>query len=159
MDVAELRVKYAEIVRLRVTRREDPTGVPPLVEIRELARRFPGALRDLERLPLATALARRDELDHVLSSGAAEPLWSRAQRDYHGRLRDALAEKRTAVGGPTDRNSAKSENTLVVRATVPAAKLSTSVVAEVARGMGIDVSTCRGLLFPWEQNAGPLAAR
>jgi hypothetical protein len=154
VDVAELRVKYVEIVRLRVARREDPTGVPPLVEIRALARRFPGALRDLERLPLATALARRDELDHVLSSGATEPPWSRAQRGYHGRLRDALAKKR-AVVAPTERKSVESENTLVLP--VPRGKLTTLVVAEVARGMGIDVSTCRGLLFPWEQNAGPLA--
>jgi len=158
VDVAELRVKYVEIVRLRVARREDPTGVPPVVEIRQLARRFPGSLRDLERLPLATALARRDELDHVLSSGATEPLWSRAQRGYHGRLREALAEKRAALRGPTERNSAKSENALVFRPP-PARKLSTSVVAEVARGMGIDVSTCRGLLFPWEHDAGPLAGR
>jgi hypothetical protein len=157
VDVAELRVKYVEIVRLRVARREDPNGAPPIVAIRQLARRFPGALRELERLPLAAALARQDELAHVLAGGT-EPLWSIAQRGYHDGLRAALAEKRAAFAA-SERTSGKSDHTPVMRVPLPGGKLTSWVVAEVARGMGIDVSTCRALLFPWEQNASPQAAR
>ena len=137
-------MKYVAIVRLRVARREDPTGVPPLAEIRALAQRFPGALRDLERLPLAVAIARKNELDRVLDEGAMEPLWSRAQRGYHGGLRVALAAKRAAAGLSTDRNS----DAPCLR---PAdGKLTTSMIAEVARSLGVDTSTCRALIFPWE---------
>jgi len=128
VTVAELHEKYAALEALRVARRAAPTGPPPLDELRALARRFPGALRELERLSLAEISARKEQLAEVLA-GVPEPLWAAAQRRYHDELRAALTGRPLA---PRGRGG-----------------LTAWATARVAGALGLEHRACRALLFPW----------
>ncbi len=135
MEIWELREKYATLEALRVARRAHTPGSRsevPREALRALAARFPGALRELERLPLALITARHAELAEVARGLAPEPLWAEAQRRYHRTLRRALAVNRAAP-----RRS-------------PAGRLGLWAVQQVAESLEIELGACRALLFPWE---------
>lgn len=129
MDTAALREKYAALEALRRARLSAPNDEPPIDALRALSRRFPGALRELERMPLPTIVARGEVLDEVLAGTRGEPLWSVAQRSYH----DALA--RALAGAPSPERGKE--------------RLTVWATARVAEALAIDVATCRALLFPW----------
>ncbi|GAB4217022.1 MAG: hypothetical protein OHK0013_44160 [Sandaracinaceae bacterium] len=90
---ARLRAKYVEILALRDAhaRGEDPPDLR--ARLRALAAAFPGALRELDRLPRETIMARLDALARC-SQGAPLAAWMIAMDLVHDRLRHALAEKR-----------------------------------------------------------------
>lgn len=98
--IAVLREKYREIKRLRTI---DAAHVAsgkahdPKREMAALARRFPGALRELDELPMETIDARIAELDAALASNSV-PEWAALQVAYHGTYRFALRIKRRAAG-------------------------------------------------------------
>lgn len=98
-DARALREKYEAMLALRVAHeraRTDPRYVEP--DPREammaLAARFPGALREIDELPLATIRARIDELLEVEREGARAASWMIAQARFHRLARGALATKR-----------------------------------------------------------------
>jgi hypothetical protein len=62
----------------------------------QLARRFPGALRELDELPMPVIEERLASLDAALAGGTAAPEWARLQIAYHGSMRAALRIKRLA---------------------------------------------------------------
>lgn len=90
--IAALREKYAEIRRLR---EEDAAGGggDPRPAMRALARRFPGALRELDELTTEELGDREAALARAAAEGALPP-WGRAQLALHGWLRLALAVRR-----------------------------------------------------------------
>lgn len=94
---AALRDKYAEMSRMR---REHADGLAhdPRDEMRALARRFPGALREIDELPLEVIEARVRTLDEVAAGRDAPPEWATYFVDYHGWLRAALRIKRACLG-------------------------------------------------------------
>jgi hypothetical protein len=96
-----LREKYREIHRLR---REQAAGHPkdPKLDMRALAARFPGALREVDELDMTEIKARMDALDAALEAGAEAPTWALLQLRYHGWLRIALRLKLlwSRPGGP-----------------------------------------------------------
>jgi hypothetical protein len=98
-SLAALRDKYREIKRLRD---EHEAGIvhDPKRELAQLARRFPGALRELDELPMDEVHARLAALDGALGNGEA-PAWAALQIGYHGTYRAALRIKRLA--SPTRR--------------------------------------------------------
>jgi hypothetical protein len=97
--VAELREKYARMLALRVAhvraRSEEGFEEPdPRAEMAALAARFPGALREIDALPLATIRGRVAALDGVLRGEAGAAPWMVAQTAFHRLARGALAAKR-----------------------------------------------------------------
>lgn len=65
-----------------------------------LAREFPGALRELDELPLATIGERIAELDAAIGDATRITGWMRAMVAFHRRARGALAVKRWLAGRP-----------------------------------------------------------
>jgi hypothetical protein len=96
-----LRDKYREIKRLRD---EDAAGLThdPKPEMAELARRFPGALRECDELPMEEIERRLAALEDALAQRAAPPQWVALQIGYHGWMRAALRIKRLAAGRRAD---------------------------------------------------------
>jgi len=97
--IAVLRQKYREIKRLRMTDASHGASGQahdPKREMAALARRFPGALRELDELPMERIDARLAELDAALDSGCV-PEWAALQVGYHGTYRFALRIKRRAA--------------------------------------------------------------
>lgn len=94
--MAALRDKYAELKRLRDAA---ASGQPqdPRRALAALARRFPGALRELDELPIARLEARLCELQALVQQGAAAPQWVRLQIGYHAWMRVALDIRRRAA--------------------------------------------------------------
>lgn len=91
-DLRALRDKYATLAEMR---RSDARGEPhrPDAFYRALAARFPGALKELDRLPLEEIDRRVSGLARALDGGAVEP-WMTAITAYHAKLRELLAAKR-----------------------------------------------------------------
>jgi hypothetical protein len=94
--------KYTRLLRLRSV----ADVLPPRDELRSLARQFPGALRELDRLPLPLIEARLRELEQVLAEGCEPALWMRLQVSYHGFMRATLRVKRWSRGWPQEQSAA-----------------------------------------------------
>lgn len=97
--VEALRDKYLELQRLRIEHeageREDPRP-----RLRALSARFPGALRELDELPMELIAARLATLHAVLARTEPVPAWIALQLGYHGWMRAALCIKRIAAERP-----------------------------------------------------------
>jgi hypothetical protein len=70
----------------------------PQREMAELARRFPGALRELDELPPEMLEQRLAVLEAVCEDRAQPPQWVVLQISYHGLLRAVLRIKRLSAG-------------------------------------------------------------
>jgi hypothetical protein len=90
--------KYRRLHRLRT----EPAVLAPREELRRLARRWPGSLRELDRLPLEALEARVGALEAVLEGGREVEGWMRLQVSYHGFMRAALRVKRWSRDWPED---------------------------------------------------------
>jgi hypothetical protein len=90
--------KYERLLRLRT----EPTEVAPRDELRSLARQFPGALRELDRLPLETIETRLAALRRVLADATEPETWMGLQASYHGYMRATLRVKRWSRAWPRD---------------------------------------------------------
>lgn len=92
--------KYVEMLRMR---REDAAGLAgdPKREMRGLAARFPGSLREIDRLPLEVIEERVTALEGALRGELEPPAWARYAADYHGWLRAALRIKRMCLACAT----------------------------------------------------------
>jgi hypothetical protein len=94
--VRALRDKYREIKRLR-----DAAAAGLIADPRSamaaLAQRFPGALRELDELPMEQIDTRLLALEQLSESAHAVPEWVRLQIGYHGCMRAVLRIKRMAA--------------------------------------------------------------
>ncbi len=90
---SSLARKYAHILRLRTVQIDEKQAQ---AEMRDLAREFPGALRELDELPLEV-IERR--LARVTATIDPEP-WMIAAVRYHQALKELLAKKATARTEP-----------------------------------------------------------
>jgi hypothetical protein len=90
--------KYERLLRLRT----EPTEVAPRDELRSLARQFPGALRELDRLALETIEIRLRALRRVLANATEPETWMCLQASYHGYMRATLRIKRWSRGWPQE---------------------------------------------------------
>lgn len=135
--------KYRALHALRVNK----TELAPKAELAALAARFPGALRELDGLPLAVIERRLASLRAVLAGSAQVERWMTLQIAYHGCMR-AVLRLRRALLASAERNFADPLACLERHAYMPAADepgaswFSQSVLQHV-------VSPPRGRLNPW----------
>lgn len=93
-DLAALARKYRALGEFRRARHHIAEARAPL---RELAREFPGALRELDVLPLDEIDRRAERLEAAAIEGGAEP-WMEWLSAYHTAMRAALHVKRRLEG-------------------------------------------------------------
>jgi hypothetical protein len=97
-ELRALRDKYARILLLRTAHaraRSDAAFVEPDPRdaMTRLAQEFPGALRELDQLPLATIVERIAALEAAEGDPLAIERWMRAQAVFHRLARGALVAK------------------------------------------------------------------
>jgi hypothetical protein len=92
-ELAELLHKYERMLGMRLADEADPGG-DPRREMKTLAERFPGSLREIDELPLEAIRGRIDELSRCIADEAQPAPWMRATAMFHGLTRGALAAKR-----------------------------------------------------------------
>lgn len=164
-----LRDKYQRMLTLR--RMHDAgTEHDPRPELRALATAFPGALREIDQLPLHVIEQRVLELDRALADLSATQTWMTWMAEYHGLLRVALRLKRSIPA--RDRTAAAHElavqqlqdaqneaadapavatldrSTLLAMLRPPRGRLSAWVIEQIASRHGVSVDDVRAQLFP-----------
>jgi hypothetical protein len=93
--LSALARKYRTLANLRRESQPSPNGL-----LRALAAEFPGALRELDCLPLSELERRLAAVTQAEAGGAAEP-WIEWMLAYHQRMRLALhAKRRLRSAGP-----------------------------------------------------------
>jgi hypothetical protein len=94
-----LRVKYVEMLAMRM---EDAAAEEETERVRvrmaELAARFPGALREIDELPMDEIRRRIAVLEEVLSGARRAEPWMTAMARFHALARGALCAKRWLAG-------------------------------------------------------------
>lgn len=97
-ELALLDAKYAQIEALRLSReRSEP--LPERAVFKALSERFPGALRELDTLPMDVVAKRRQMLGEAIAGGAIAP-WMAWMVAYHALLRAALWIKLRTANTP-----------------------------------------------------------
>jgi hypothetical protein len=92
-DLAALREKYEEMLRLRL----ESSGADPRRAMAALASQFPGALREIDELPLETIAARVTDL-RASERGGPVARWMEATHLFHALTRGALCAKKWLAG-------------------------------------------------------------
>lgn len=165
MTLARLREKYRQMRALRAA-----SGDPEREALRALAREFPGALAEIDRLPPEVLEARIEALDRLCEvpvAANAQPAWVRGWLLAHPALRGALLAK-AWLGG---RRTADAATRAAFAAEVPTlpypedarpwiarldelacppdGRLVDLVFRDVARALDLDgVDAVRALLMP-----------
>lgn len=155
-ELHALSRKYALLGELRRRHDEQP---PP--ELRPLAQEFPGALRELDALPLEEIDRRFGSVDLALRGGPTEALLEWVNR-YHALMRAALAIKRRLRG---KRQVDREEAALLALATTreygvrcdvelviavadpPGGRINEVVFLRLARTFGVSPARLRSALF------------
>ena len=160
-DLRALRDKYERMRRLRelhARARADASFVEPdpRAAMAELARDFPGALREIDELPMQEIARRIDAISAAeLDPSRAEP-WMRAHVVFHRLARGALATKRwladhdaahfLAALAALPPEAALWEAELGAIDSPPRGRLMDVVRARLARELGIADEEVRALL-------------
>ena len=138
-----------------------------MLRMRALARRYPGALRELDELPMDVIEARLQALDDALAAGPPFASWIALQAAYHAWMRAALRVKRLARGrrgavgleavlhelrgaAPDDDVALEPQLDRAAIAVIlqpPGGRLGPWVMAEVAARAGVDAESVRRALF------------
>jgi hypothetical protein len=131
----------------------------------ELARLYPGALREIDELPLDVIHTRLEELRAALADRARALPWMNAQSRFHRLARGALAVKRWLEGRPLTaavehafiqalpamperRDAALWADELQAIARPPRGRVMDLVYTRLARDLKIDVAEARAAVFP-----------
>jgi hypothetical protein len=145
-----LLAKYEEILTLRRTRVEgDPPA--PLPVLRRLARAFPGALRELDRLALDEIERLRAACERAVAEGHTPPEL-RVVGGYHALLREALRLKALLVSSPGGLEMAPSaiseDEELVAILRAKPRHVGRALVPLVAARAGVEPAAAAAMLFP-----------
>lgn len=165
-----LRDKYERMLRLRLLHaraREEPDFVEPdpRAAMAELARDFPGALREIDELPIDVIRQRIDVLVRAEGDASHAESWMGAQLSFHRLARGALAAKRWLEGRPLTadladafarvvltlphaRDAAAWTSDLAAIAQPPRGRIMDLVYARLALELGTDVASARAALMP-----------
>ncbi len=158
-DAGELLAKYEELIALR----EREAADTPRARLQALARRFPGALAEIDRLPMAILVERRDALRRGEWPRFAEA-WSAVHRGLRGVLaiKAWLAGRRAVDASDAERLRAAIEGGVVAEEArawldqVPEiarptdGRIVSLVHGRVAAELGVTADELRGLLFGTE---------
>jgi hypothetical protein len=154
-QLARLLDKYRALRQLRVTRAE----VSPRAELSALAASFPGALRELDRVPLPLIEQRIASLSAALENRERVAAWMTLQIAYHGFMRAVLRLRRGLLSVSehelSDPHACLQRLAYIAAGDEPAPeRLDTTALSVIRRPPG-------GRLNPWvmEQVARDLAVR
>ena len=137
-------------------------------ELGALARAFPGALRELDRVPLTVLEARHAALDRVITADTDPEPWMTLQCAYHGFMRAALRIRRLSRARGLIESDAQTllaalpyvpaEDEppvhrlgwleLTAIRSPPAGRLNPWVISQVARDLGVSVDQVELAVFP-----------
>jgi len=162
MTLARLREKYLQMRALRAA-----SGEPNRDVLRALAREFPGALAEIDRLHPQVLDARIATLDRLIEREDELPLWVRGWMLAHPALRGALLAKAWLCGRRTVDEATRAELAAEVPtlpypedvrpwiarldevAAPPDGRLVDLVFADIARELGVpSAHALRSLLMP-----------
>jgi hypothetical protein len=168
----ELRSKYAEMLAMRVADERAGQGRGAALDERrvrarmnDLAERFPGALREIDALPLTVIERRIAELDATAEAKAEPAPWMVAVALFHALTRGVLVAKRWLRGRkdvddsfasrfshdlsnlpfPADSRAWTSELASVARP--PRGRLLDLVFVRLARDLRLSEAAARDLVF------------
>lgn len=162
LDLARLRWKYETILALRLRPKSQAV---PVQELRALAREFPGALRDLDSLALASIHDRIDEIvgaeldpsktahwmlaeltyAHAMRGVKAVKAWLRGRRAIDDAIREAFSVALTSFA---HRDEARAwTNELADIAAPERGRLVPLGLRRVASALGVSESEARRLVF------------
>ena len=162
---ADLRAKYREILRLRRLH-GSPDEPDPRAAMARLAQEFPGALREVDALPLDEILARLDALGRVADEGASPAVWMIASARYHALTRGALCAKSWLAGRKDVTDATREAFTreaaslcwgddarewtrdLARIAEPPRGRVTDLVFARIAAELAVSEDEARALVFP-----------
>lgn len=173
-ELADLATKYASMLRLRRAQDVDVEAGrehrPVRDDLRALSSRYPGALAEIDRLPLGVLESRLAEVEALRdrddASVDALPTWVRGWIGVHRGLRGALAIKEWLRGRRTldaDTRAALDAALAAMRhadearawadafdviAAPPRGRLVDVVLDRVARELALERETLRALLWP-----------
>ena len=117
--------------------------------MRALADRFPGALRELDRLPMETVEARILALRRALT-GHGAPSWAAAQSLYHRLFRACLRIKREAsVVAAAEHRGVTVDDVRRCLERATAERVDDRVVAALLPDESTLLRPARGRLHPW----------
>lgn len=150
---AALLEKYVEMLALRTLDAEDALA-DPKPRMRALATRFPGALREIDELPLETIQSRIRSLEKTTQERGEPAEWMLAMARFHDAMREVLAIKRI-IGRrkltPALRKKAEriAKGWAIERISKPPnGRLVDLVFERVAAEMKITTKRARALVFP-----------
>lgn len=165
----ELRDKYVEMRAMRVAHARGEGG-DPRERMRALAARFPGALREIDELPLEVIEARIEELDAALAGHHEAPRWAVLLERYHAWMRAVLAIRRAAgaardharalawiEGAPEEHGGPRREELRAALDAIlrpPAGRLSRWIFERLGREEGLEASQVEAALFPAGGHSG-----
>lgn len=155
----ELRLKYLTMRAMRTA-----TTIAPRDELRAFSQRWPGALAEIDRIPMTLIEQRIAELDRAIEGSSREPppMWARAWILTHRRLRGALAIKlwlkgRRTLDDDETRLLAQAQfppESELYRARLdevaspPEGRVMELVLRDVAAELGLESHTMLALLMP-----------
>ena len=166
-----LVVKYTEMRRLRILAIEAPHA-DPREEMAALAAAFPGALREIDELPLEEIDARLASLARAASDLSAVEPWMRAVLSFHELTRGALAAKKWLSGRKTVTRADRDELEKLAHATPggvailpwlddlaaiaqpPRGKITDLVFRRLAATLAISEVDARALVFAKRPSGG-----
>jgi hypothetical protein len=151
--LAALARKYRGLLALR-----DGTRQFDVRTLRALAREFPGALRELDALPVAELARRLGAVERARLQGAAREPWIEWMIDYHRSMRAALSirarlgRERAPGAELAQRLAAELDGEggpefVLGVANPPAGRLNRLVFARLSSRFGRGESELEGLLF------------
>jgi len=145
------------------------SSVPkPRARLAALAAQFPGALRELDRLPMAIISARIAELEQAVSGASEVRAWMPLQIGYHGFMRAVLRIRRSLLAQPSrdlsdplaclaallyqpalDEPAASRFDSAALHTILkpPAGRLNPWVLAQVARDHGVSMADVQAALW------------
>ena len=167
-DLRRLHAKYVTLESLRRAR-ERGEPIPEKAVFQALAAELPGALHELDRLPMSEITARRLALESALDGGPVAP-WMPAMALYHALYRAALytkarlprgrsrehpsaglsAEQASALARAASRHASIEigPDFIASVATPPAGRIGSAVLAEVASRTGEAAGPLLRAMFP-----------
>jgi hypothetical protein len=161
----ELRAKYAEMLAMRLAHEAGTEDDGVQARMAELARRYPGALREIDELELREIRGRLEALEATLRGESEREEWMLAIGLFHALMRGALCAKRWLAGrkvvdGATERaftaalrglafpdDAGAWQGELARLAVPPGGRVSNLVFERLAHQMGTTESDARRLVF------------
>jgi hypothetical protein len=149
-DLLSLLEKYREMVRLREVALE-PDPPDPRADLKRLAARFPGALREIDQLALDELHDRLRVVERAIEGGEP-PRWLEWCASYHSVLRVALEARLARASGEArrERDDDPPELALLMVRVLrpPEGRLNPLVFAWIAERAGVSAAEVERAIFP-----------